>query len=79
MISQENSSLASMGTDQLLDLFSLDSSSKGVGLSSRGSQSEDASHLRSMAGILENMGELWDTKQYEDEYDLGNFMQSLNK
>ena len=30
-----------------------------------------------MAQILENMGDLWDEKQYESEYDLDSFMNSL--
>ncbi|XP_013387250.1 TATA-binding protein-associated factor 172-like [Lingula anatina] len=72
VISQENSSLVSMGTDQLLDLFTLDDSKKGTP-----SEAKPEHGKESMKSILENMDELWDEKQYETEYDLGSFMQSL--
>ena len=76
VISSENASLASMATDQLLDLFSLDDdSSKDAASSSRAQQPEK----KGMKAILDSMGELWDESQYEKEYDLGNFMQSLSK
>ena len=85
VISQENSSLASMGTDQLLDLFSLDSSSeskknKSATAAAASSPAEPTEEKRgSMKSVLENMGELWDERQYEDEYNLETFMQSLRK
>lgn len=74
VISQENSSLASMGTEQLLDLFSLEAKSD----SSRQSNQEGAKGA-GLKGVLEGVQELWDEKQYEDEYDLSKFVQSLNK
>lgn len=76
VISQENASLASMGTDQLLDLFELGSDGKGKGAS--GSQSE-TTQKPGMKAMLESIGELWDEGQYDSEYNLDNFMQSLRK
>lgn len=83
VISSENSSLDSMATDQLLDLFELSSSEKESGKSS--SLSFGGSHSSSAGGkapvsmkmMLDNLPELWDIQQYENEYDLNNFLQSL--
>ena len=72
MITQENSSFASMDTAQVLDLFAVQ------GKKERKVTSEQStSNKTSMAQILENMGDLWDEKQYESEYDLDSFMNSL--
>lgn len=80
VISQENSSLASMGTDQLLDLFSLDGNSPSAAASTcHSNKGSTSSQSGSLKNVLENMDELWDVKQYEDEYDLGSFMQGLGK
>ncbi|XP_069756550.1 TATA-binding protein-associated factor 172 isoform X2 [Narcine bancroftii] len=70
IISQENASLQSMGTDQLLDLFTLDKD----GQENRGSGPTEKSTVKT---ILENLGELWDQQQYDTEYNLDNFMHSL--
>ncbi|KAM8924786.1 TATA-binding protein-associated factor 172 [Pelodytes ibericus] len=72
VISQENSSLHSMGTDQLLDLFTLDKDGKGgkMDMSEPGGKT-------SMKSILDNLGELWNQEQYDTEYSLDNFMHSL--
>ena len=81
VISQENSSLGSMGTDQLLDLFTLDSTSKGhqVAKSSQENLQSEQGGKVSFKAMLENFGELWDEKQYETEYNLDTFMSSLKK
>lgn len=76
IISQENASLQTMGTDQLLDLFSLDDQSKGQS-SAPSDQLSDSPKKENLKSILENMGELWDTDKYDTEYDLNNFMKSL--
>ncbi|XP_075699358.1 TATA-binding protein-associated factor 172 isoform X2 [Rhinoderma darwinii] len=72
VISQENSSLQSMGTDQLLDLFTLDKDGKSEKMetSAPGGKS-------SMKSILDNLGDLWNQEQYETEFSLDNFMHSL--
>ncbi len=77
VINADNSSLASMGTDQLLDLFSLDSSAKPSSGAATSDQSETATQKDSLRTVLDNLGELWDEKQYENEYNLDNFMQML--
>ena len=65
-----------MGTDQLLDLFSLDTNSTGTTEAKTDSKSQGNTSVKN---ILENMEELWDDKQYETEYNLDAFMKSLHK
>lgn len=71
VISQENSSLQSMGTDQLLDLFTLDKDGKAEKADS------STSGKASMKSVLDNLSDLWDAEQYDSEYNLETFMRSL--
>uniref|UniRef100_A0AAZ3Q854 BTAF1 RNA polymerase II, B-TFIID transcription factor-associated n=1 Tax=Oncorhynchus tshawytscha TaxID=74940 RepID=A0AAZ3Q854_ONCTS len=71
VISQENASLQSMGTDQLLNLFTLDKVSS-CRLSSV------CVWKASMKNVLDGLGDLWDQQQYETEYNLDSFMHSLH-
>ncbi|KAL8187148.1 UNVERIFIED_CONTAM: btaf1 RNA polymerase II, B-TFIID transcription factor-associated, 170kDa [Gekko kuhli] len=73
VISQENTSLQSMGTDQLLDLFTLDKDGKAE----KSDAATSASGKATMKSVLENLGELWDQEQYDSEYSLEKFMHSL--
>ena len=71
VISSDNSNLQTMATDQLLDLFNFgvnksDTTNKSLQNSSSG-----------MKTVLENLPELWDTQQYDAEYDLTQFIKSL--
>ena len=68
VITRDNSSLSSMATDQLLDLFSLDESAEVLDNDDEGDDS--AKGKSSMKTILENLPELWDDSQYTSEYDL---------
>jgi len=72
VVNADNRSLSSMATDQLLDLFSLSSSQNGgktPSLSTAGRSAE------SVWGAVE---ELWDSQQYDSEYNLETFVQYLN-
>jgi len=62
-----------MGTDQLLDLFSIDEShrAKEAQLSSTPS--------KGLKTMLQNLTELWDESEYDTEYDVANFLTSLSK
>uniref|UniRef100_A0A671LIB3 TATA-binding protein-associated factor 172-like n=1 Tax=Sinocyclocheilus anshuiensis TaxID=1608454 RepID=A0A671LIB3_9TELE len=71
VISQENASLQSMGTEQLLNLFTLDKVKKSEAAAS------SSSGQASMKSVLDGLGDLWDQQQYENEYDLDSFMHSL--
>lgn len=75
IISSENASLETMGTDQLLDLFHLDNN-KGIRPSA---SSSDPDGPATMKTILENLPDLWDDQQYETEYDMANFVKNLRK
>ncbi|CAG2199104.1 BTAF1 [Mytilus edulis] len=55
VISQENSSLQSMGTDQLLDLFSLDEKNKGEKIAGS-SQGDKWNKKESMQTVIESLG-----------------------
>ncbi|RXM36599.1 TATA-binding protein-associated factor 172 [Acipenser ruthenus] len=72
VISQENASLQSMGTDQLLNLFTLEKEEKaGKG------EAPGSSGKTSAKSVLENLGDLWSEEQYDTEYNLDSFMHSL--
>ncbi|XP_048862553.1 TATA-binding protein-associated factor 172 isoform X1 [Brienomyrus brachyistius] len=74
VISQENASLQSMGTEQLLNLFTLDKDEK---LEKGEPSATSSSGKASMKSVLDSLGDLWDQQQYDAEYDLDNFMHSL--
>lgn len=78
VINQENTSLQHMGTDQLLDLFTLDYK-EGKSDFHTSSDSAKLSKSKGIKSVLESLPDLWDTEQYETEYDLSNFLQSLKK
>ncbi|KAF2975246.1 hypothetical protein EK904_009119 [Melospiza melodia maxima] len=79
VISQENASLQSMGTEQLLDLFTLDKEFFSFVKDGKTEKADTStsSGKASMKSVLENLGELWDQEQYDTEYSLENFMHSL--
>ncbi|XP_077491281.1 histone acetyltransferase 1 isoform X2 [Amblyomma americanum] len=83
VITPENSSLNTMGTDQLLDLFTLDSDRTKGATGARASDGMDPAQncagpsRAGMKGVLENLPELWDSSKYDSEYDLGNFLSTL--
>ncbi|XP_017290585.1 TATA-binding protein-associated factor 172 isoform X3 [Kryptolebias marmoratus] len=72
VINQENTSLQSMGTDQLLNLFTLDKGEKAD------AGEPSASGKASIRSVLDGLGELWDQQQYDTEYNLDSFMHSLH-
>ncbi|XP_043463907.1 TATA-binding protein-associated factor 172 [Leptopilina heterotoma] len=77
VISTDNASLQTMGTEQILDLFSLDN-----GKEKKSERSGDAtSKVSGVPGvsrtILEILPELWEQQQYDDEYDLDAYLSTL--
>ncbi|KAH8236804.1 hypothetical protein KR026_011206 [Drosophila bipectinata] len=76
VVSAENASLQTMGTSQIFDLFN---GGKGNGQGTSTAGSSTGSGPMSMNTIIENLPELWSEHQYEEEYDLGNFVQALKK
>lgn len=74
VISQDNSSLSTMDTGQLLDLFSVDKEKRKE---KAPAQQQSEGGKTSLKTMMENLGELWDEEQYESEYNLDNFIGSL--
>jgi TATA-binding protein-associated factor len=70
VINCENSSLNTMATDQILDLFSLDAKRH----TKEGENREEGKGLKAM---LENLPELWSDEQYEQEYDLESYVKKV--
>jgi len=75
-----------MDTNQLLDLFhysgesrkqpnKADGDSKGVDAAGEVSSKKKGG----IKAVLENLEELWDDSQYEEEYNLTSFLESLSK
>lgn len=60
---------------QLLDLFSLDDKKKESPKSSK--NQPVASGALTMKTVLDTLPDLWEEKQYDEEYDLTNFMKNL--
>ncbi|KAI9708364.1 MAG: TATA-binding protein-associated factor mot1 [Bogoriella megaspora] len=92
VVNQQNAGLGTMGTDQILDLFTLDSdgamapppgnADKPVEEGEDDSMAVDATgevREKGKKGFLDELGELWDERQYEEEYDLEKFLMNMNK
>uniref|UniRef100_A0A6P4F1M9 TATA-binding protein-associated factor 172 n=1 Tax=Drosophila rhopaloa TaxID=1041015 RepID=A0A6P4F1M9_DRORH len=77
VVSAENASLQTMGTSQIFDLFNGGKDQGAVSGSTTATGSAQGG--MSMNTIIENLPELWSEHQYEEEYDLGNFVQALKK
>lgn len=83
VINAENTSMKTMNTDQLLDLFASAETSSKKGISR--SKEEDDEKLEEMTGgkkkglkaILGGLEDLWDESQYTEEYDLTHFLSKL--
>ncbi|KNC54357.1 TATA-binding protein-associated factor 172 [Thecamonas trahens ATCC 50062] len=89
VVSSENSSMLTMSTDRLIDLFELgDDAESGAAAGSAAPESAAAAAAaESAAGssgqggklgaILNSLGELWDDGEYQDQFDLGAFLESM--
>ncbi|KAG0207805.1 TATA-binding protein-associated factor mot1 [Mortierella sp. GBA30] len=83
VINQQNSGIQSMGTDQILDLFQISGEDeadakkkKGAEVRAEGGEA-GADQKMSTKNVLESLENLWDEKQYEEEYNLDSFISSL--
>ncbi|GAO13149.1 uncharacterized protein UV8b_03548 [Ustilaginoidea virens] len=89
VVNQQNAGLATMDTDQILDLFNLGDA--GPNLISDKPQNELDGREEDMVDIetgdlrqpgkkawLDDLGELWDNKQYEESFDLDDFMKTMS-
>jgi TATA-binding protein-associated factor len=82
IVNQQNAALATMNTDQILDLFNVQNAStsgaKAAGAEG-GLDAEGNPIKKGGKNVLEDLGELWDEKEYEEEYDMGDYLSSLKK
>ncbi|KAK5071960.1 TATA-binding protein-associated factor mot1 [Lithohypha guttulata] len=94
VVNQQNAGLGTMETDQILDLFSLGEGADSVpGFdSSAGANDTDINgreedmvdaegnvKKKGERGFLDDIGELWDEKQYEEEFSMDSFLQKMQK
>ena len=70
VITRDNSSLSSMATDQLLDLFSLEEVAENL---EDENPEKSGKSGKGIKALLENLPELWDDSQYSSEYDLESY------
>ncbi|KAH7135633.1 hypothetical protein B0J11DRAFT_518810 [Dendryphion nanum] len=88
VVNQQNAGLGSMQTDQILDLFNVSADSADPSTlplpptndSATGIDENDAVDAtgavreKGQKGFLDEIGELWDERQYEEEFDLDGFL-----
>lgn len=76
-----------METDQILDLFNLGETAENIDKPSQGNEAINEEDVvdatgevreRGKKGWLDDLGELWDDKQYEEEFSLDGFLASMN-
>ena len=86
VVNQQNAGLGTMETDQILDLFSLGETSEPAIESAAPARDEDLVDVetgevkkKGEKGWFDDMGELWDERQYEEEFNLDSFVQNLQK
>lgn len=84
IVSDENAAMETMQTDQLFNLFDLSDSpqQKQLQPNQRKGRANDESTASGNGGItmrqaIESLPELWEDGQYEEEYDLSQFLQNL--
>lgn len=77
IVNQQNSGLQSMDTDQILDLFNV-SNEKDSGKKKAKSSDVSTEGLGNAKAVLDNLEALWDDKEYEEEYNIDSFVNSLN-
>ncbi|KAH9873083.1 hypothetical protein J1614_005480 [Plenodomus biglobosus] len=90
VVNQQNAGLGSMQTDQILDLFNVSADSNdpsalppppsnakddGTGIDENDAvDATGALREKGKKGFLDDLGELWDERQYEEEFDLDGFL-----
>lgn len=81
IVNQQNAGLASMDTNQLLDLFDVDEAATKIDANGQEEKKdkvqEDLTGGLIPAEAVGELGQLWDESQYEDEYNLDNFIKKL--
>lgn len=84
VVNQQNAGLNTMETDQILDLFNLGDTDDRPPATVAGREEDlvdETGNVRQKGekGWLDDLGELWDDKQYEEEFNLDSFLQKMQK
>ena len=88
MVNQQNAGLGTMQTDQILDLFNVGDADSGLSLEDKAndpnsineSDAVDAEgnvREKGKKGVLDELTELWDERQYEEEFNLDGFLATM--
>ncbi|KAJ5183522.1 hypothetical protein N7492_001138 [Penicillium capsulatum] len=84
VVNQQNAGLGTMDTDQLLDLFNLGETAETAEKPSEQAGNEvDMVDIdgevkeKGKKGWLDDLGELWDDRQYQEEYNLDSFLATM--
>ena len=86
MVNQQNAGLATMETDQILDLFNLGETVSASTLDDKNTEGREEDMVdvttgevkeKGKKGWLDDLGELWDERAYEEEFDLGGFLKTM--
>jgi len=88
VVNQQNAGLGTMETDQILDLFNLGEGAESMGVDKPGAENAEGREEdmvdatgevreKGKKGWLDDLGELWDEKLYEEEFDLEGFLKTM--
>lgn len=80
VVNIENSSLSSMGTEQLITMFNKEDNLKQANNNNNKTSADKINHpalSNSLQRILDNISEIWDENQYETEFNISNFISSI--
>jgi TATA-binding protein-associated factor len=87
VVNQQNAGLGTMQTDQILDLFNLGETDPNLAIGdnadtngvdeSNAVDAEGNMREKGKKGILDELSELWDDKQYEEEFNLDGFLKTM--
>jgi len=85
VVNAENASLQSMSTEEVLDLFELSpaTTAEGAAPSAQASGGGEGGGggdggSGGLQSLLSNVGSLWGSEEYEEEYDLDEFLDQLS-
>ncbi|EPE35095.1 P-loop containing nucleoside triphosphate hydrolase [Glarea lozoyensis ATCC 20868] len=87
VVNQQNAGLGTMETDQILDLFNLGDTADLPSLEGNKNEEREEDMVdatgevreKGKKGWLDDLGELWDDKQYEESFDLDGFLKSMQQ
>ncbi|RFU25865.1 hypothetical protein B7463_g10473, partial [Scytalidium lignicola] len=85
VVNQQNAGLGTMETDQILDLFNLSDTAEGIDKPTNGDVGNEEDMVdatgevreKGKKGWLDDLQDLWDDKQYEEEFNLDGFLKTM--